>query len=188
MAAGAWEGAKRHPRFPAHADSTAGVAAPGWTVPAMPRHWGSQGLRPGLNKDGEQLWDGGRADLSRAQGVRDFVPICAVPRLARLPGWPLEHRGRGRGVTLLGVGVQAKRGVEGYKNHIFIPSEGSGQIKVIVWEALGYFSWLGARGRSILELGVSDPAASPSPGTPGAQPGLHPAHWEQLAVPELWKS
>lgn len=43
MAEGAWEGAKRHPRFPAHTDSTAGVAAPGWTMPVMPRRWGSQG-------------------------------------------------------------------------------------------------------------------------------------------------
>lgn len=128
-------------------DGTAGVAAPGWAMPAMPRHWGSPGLRPGRRKDGGQLWDGGRADLSRAQGVsaglgscsRRAPPGTSSPLAAGAPrawqggdsGW--EHR--------------LDEAYKGYKNHIFIPSEGSGQIKVIVWEALAYFSWLGAGGR-----------------------------------------
>lgn len=51
----------------------------------------ARGLRPGLRRDGGgQLWDAGRADLSRAQGVRVLVPICAVPRLARPPRWSAE--------------------------------------------------------------------------------------------------
>jgi len=119
---------------------------------------------------------------------------CCVP----WPSWVLECGGHSRGlVKRLWVGAQADMRTARLC-YIFIPFEGSGQAKVIMWEVLGYFSWLGAhqqKGDPVLSCKLGwDQSWSPSyePQTRTLKQSQlwreHPAHWKQLAVAEPWKN